>query len=489
MSLVLPTLRLAYRRVFGGMATARSRAVRAAATGAVVCLIEGLAIAEARRQTAATEALSAFVPPLAAIMVYLASGSIILLSVSARDSSGSIRGVLATLPFSKTGAVLLEWIPVLTTALILLGLAVTPAATALISARYPPSAAVALIVAALAAGAGTAGLILSGVALALRASTWNSVRYPLSMLAWAAVAATAIWRSFAQSKSAYSSPGDLALGLPPVVRQAGFGGTIEPWVAAIAALGGLLVVGFLVPWSLAGQLTGRRRRIGWSWKGGPPSLTLGELVYSTRNATLVANAVAAEVLVVGLCILLAAVPAPMRQPLLAPILIVAACLVGSVVRQQRSQFPVRRPPQQLINLDSVPWVARQLGIGLLWFSALYAPVVAAALWIGLPPGTAWGTWAAAGASAFAVSALSGWLFPLPLDNAPGQLLASVATVAAAGTASAFTVEVSSTSPWLALTLSLGTLVLCAGTAVAVERHRWAALDVSKAGKGNQGGQT
>jgi hypothetical protein len=70
--------------------------------------MEALAISEAQRQTTANEALSAFVPPAVAIVVYLAGGSIVLLSLSARDASGSTRRALAALPVSRTGAVLLE---------------------------------------------------------------------------------------------------------------------------------------------------------------------------------------------------------------------------------------------------------------------------------------------------------------------------------------------------------------------------------------------
>ncbi|WP_415854768.1 hypothetical protein [Sinomonas sp. G460-2] len=464
-----------YRRVFGGMTTAWSRAARAAAVGAIVCLIEGLAIGEARRQTTANETMSAFVPPLVAILVYLAGGSIVLLSVAARDTSGNTRGALLTLPLSRIATALLEWIPVLATALVLLGLAITPSATALIAAQYPPAAAVGLIVTALAAGAGTGALVLSGVSLALRGSTWTAVRYPLAVLVWAAIATAAIWRSFGQSGSAEPAVGDLALVLPPIVRQAGFGEPIEPWVAGLAALGGLLVVGFVVPWAIGGQMASRLRLIRRGWNGGAKSsLMVGELVYSTRNATLVANAIAAAVLVLGLCVLLASVPSPVRQPLLAPVLIVAACLVGSVTRQQRSVFPARRPPQQLINLEGGPWVARQFGIAMLWFGGLYAPPLVTALWIGLPPGTVWSGWATAGASAFAISALAGWILPFPLDNAPGQLLASVATVSAAGAVGSFAVDVSSSSPLLSLALCLCALIVPAGAAVAAEQRRWAA---------------
>ena len=475
MSLVLLTLRLAYRRVFGRMTTASSRAVRAAAVVSAVCSIEGLAIREAHRQTTANESMSGLVPPFVAILIYLAGGSIVLLSVSARDTSGNTRGALLSLPLSRIATALLEWVPVFATALILLGLAIAPAAAALNAARYPLAAAVGLIVTALAVGAGTAGMVLSGVSLALRDSTWDAVRYPLSMLLWAAGAAVAIWRSFAQSTSAGPSVGDFALVLPRVVRQAGFGAPIEPWFVASTALGSLLVVGFLVPWSTGSRLAGRRRLIRWQWKGGATSsLAVGELVYSTRNATLVANAVAAEVLVIGLCVLLALVPSPVKEPLLTPSLIVAACLVGSVVRQQRSLFPLRRPPQQLINLKGAPWVARQLGIGFLWFGGLYAAPAATALWLGLPPGPVLSAWAAAGSSCFAISALAGWILPFPLDNAPGQLLASVATVFAAGAFGAFALDVNSSSPLLAFALSLCALVVSAGAAIGVERRRWAA---------------
>ncbi|MCH6471014.1 hypothetical protein [Sinomonas terrae] len=473
MTLALPTLRLAYRRLFGGTSTARTRAVRALAVVCAACIMEALAISEAQRQTTANEALSAFVPPAVAIVVYLAGGSIVLLSLSARDASGSTRRALAALPVSRTGAVLLEWLPVMATGLILLGLAVAPAGTALLAARYPLHSAASLIVTSLAAGAATAGLIVSGVSVALRESAWAAVRYPLSMLAWAAAVTTAIWRSLAAAETGGSPAGDIVLLLPRLVRYAGEGVPLPAWAVTAAVLGALLVIGLLVPWSIGGRIVDRRRLIRFPWKGGRKSpLAVGELVYSTRNTTLLANAVAAEVLVIGLCLLLSFVPSPFRIPLLSPTLVVAACLAGSVVRQHRSLFPVVRPPQQLIDLECMPWTVRQCAISLLWFMVLYVPPAFAALSAGIAPGTVWRSWALAGAASFSVSVIIGWVVPFPLDNAPGQLITSLATVSASGALAAFAIDLSVSSRLLALVLCSCSVLASAGVAIVAEQRRW-----------------
>jgi hypothetical protein len=103
---------------------------------------------------------------------------------------------------------------------------------------------------------------------------------------------------------------------------------------------------------------------------------------------------------------------------------------------------------------------------------LYVPPAFAALSAGIAPGTVWRSWALAGAASFSVSVIIGWVVPFPLDNAPGQLITSLATVSASGALAAFAIDLSGSSRLLALVLCSCSVLASAGVAIVAEQRRW-----------------
>ena len=403
----------------------------------------------------------------------LLAGPVLLLTESIRSKGSRLTGALGTLPLTPREIALLTWLPTAAVSVVMLALLLAPGTAFFSTLGF--SLPMGLLLTALSL---TVGYVLAMVAAGLIRTTlgrggWVAVQYPAMLLAWMGLMALAIWQTSTLNPA---RPLSVIQGL-----------LLEPWLVK-AVMAGTIPAGLIVAITSATVLAATLLVLSavrapdvmypdvafrWNRRRRPMLVTL-ELTRMLRSRDVVANAVGAELAILGLGVVLSRAPLEVRGHLADVFL--PAMLIGAVipVLAIRGLTRSRWPVPLLLGISPARWTAAQVAAGLLFVIVMTVPGIILLFAEGasfsqlIGPGFAYGVLSVG----FAVAA--GWLAPASPENPIGQVVNAFVMVFTLTVieAVAYFVLTTATPAWYAVTLALGGLgVACA---FYVESQRWAA---------------
>ncbi|NEM90863.1 hypothetical protein [Galbitalea soli] len=370
---------------------------------------------------------SYLLPPAMAIVLALAAGLLVILAEAVRDKSGRLEGALSALPLGRRHIAIVVWAPVVTLLAGVGMLMIPPAISALVALGQPLGSAIRGVVASL-----SFGIFLGGVSLAvshflLRSGRWNGVRYPVAMMLWIVLGVVDI--GYSLGALADSDPSGVGLlVMPLLITELARGTSFSiplTMLCVVLALGALA----LLATSLSGAgASGRAGRVRLRWRAGDQlSRVVAETLYYLREPTTAANVISAFLVGVSVAVVMWLLPPRLATQLLVPALYGIALFAAAPVRVLRGVFPRRHPPQQLIGMSARSWTRTQWSAALLLVALAAVPAIAA---IVLPqpnrPESIL-TFVSAISLSTACALVAGWVAPVQLDNALGQVIATVLT--------------------------------------------------------------
>jgi hypothetical protein len=414
-------------------------------------------------------AARSFAVVIAVAIGYVIAGPVVLTAELARDRSGRFRAALAPLPLTRRSVHLLAWGPVLLLIALLLVLLLPPTFATLLGAGLAPFDAALYACLSLILGAGSAALAVLVVSILLAGEKWGIVRAPLCYLSWAALSVVQLLVSV-DALLGHEAPARHWLLLPDLVEQASRGARPAPVTAiAIVAVGAAVAAGLLFG---VGDRVGAvsHGRILLPWPGRlARHRVAGELRYALRDASTLTNLTSGLRLPpVGLCLVLQLPEAARDQavPLAMTVILLTA---GIPARGLRGIFPSRLTVQQTIGMTAGSWVAGQLGVGVVLFVVAGVPAT-------LLPGLVWPQDAvrllALGLAVLACSTAFGWAVVVRNDNPLGQVLVTLAYLAAGSAVTGLVLETTARLPPLGIALAVTLWIAGSAVSFAMERARW-----------------
>lgn len=415
--------------------------------------------------------------PLAAVVVLLlffASGPVLLLTESIRGSGSRIQAVLSSLPLTGREITLLMWVPTFAVSLLLVFLLWLPGTAAISGLRFPLGTSLIAALIALFSGYSLAALIIAFVRLLLARGGWSGVQFPVMILGWMAITGLEIWRAGTPFAGPSLQPGDYALLVPWLLRE-----TVSQSIslALVGAVAVATIVGIaLLVWSASLPTEGRFVNVLWLWSRTwrPRYITL-ELTRFLRSRNLVANLIGAEMIILGTSLALWKLPLPLRPFIDKPLLAFMAMTAALPLLAIRGLSRGRAPLPLLLGFDPVDWTATQVVAGVCLAAAAVVPGVIAFAVLGVPPATIAGYVLPNLVAGCGVAVALGWSVPASSDNPVAQIVGAFMLVLVLGVIvvvadRAFT---SGTWLWTGFLLVIGSLGLA--WAPTLERDRWVRL--------------
>lgn len=405
------------------------------------------------------------------LLLFFASGPVLLLTESIRSSGSRIQAVLSSLPLTGREITLLMWLPTFTVSILLLVLLWMPGAAAISGLRLPLDQSLVAALLALLTGYSLAALIIAAVRLLLSRGTWAGVQYPVMVLGWLAITGLEIWRAGTPFAGPSLQPGDYALLVPWLLQQTVAQSFSAALIGTVAAAT-LVTIGLLV-WSASLPSEGRFVTVLWVWsrRWRPRFVTL-ELTRFLRSRQLVANLIGAEMLILGISIALWRLPLPLRPFIDKPLLAFMAMTASLPLLAIRGLTRGRAPLALLLGFGPVGWTATQLVAGVGLAIAAVVPGVIAFGVLGVPAATIAGYVVPNLVAACGVAIALGWSVPASSDNPIAQIVGAFMLVLVLGVVvvvadKAFT---SGTLLWTAFLVVVGSLGIV--WAPTLERDRW-----------------
>lgn len=426
----------------------------------------GLAIRNLQEMLALDPVSRSFAVVIAVAVGSVLAGPVVLTAELARDKSGQFRAALAALPLTRRSIHLLVWGPVLLLIALILVLLLPPTFATLLGAGLAPVDAALYACLSLALGAGSAALAVLVVSVLLAGPRWNIVRAPVCYLAWIALVVAQLLVTV-DTLLGNDTPARHWLLLPDLVEQAGRGVSPSPaTTVAIVAVSVAIAAGLLFGVGDRVDVPARRRvRLAWSGH----HRFAGELLYAVRDANTLTNLVSCVLLDVGaLCLVLQLPDAALAQAV--PLAMIVILLTAGIpARGVRGTFPSARTVQQTIGMRAGPWVAGQQGAGAVLFVVAGAPAI-------LLPGIVWPQGAlellALALAILACATAFGWLIVVRNDNPLGQVLMTLAYLAAGSAIAGLVHDTTTRLPALGLALAIALGIAASALSLAAERARW-----------------
>lgn len=351
----------------------------------------------------------------------IGGGSVALSVEAARKQTGEVTAALTTLPLSRREMAVLDQLP---SALLTLFLVVflLPPVAGILSTALNPGTAIALATASVFSGLAATNVLLALIAVVLPGSRWSAVRVPLSMLLAAGLAALAVARALQPGAQAPTGGVlDIALVLPQLVHLAVTAGVPDAWLLIATSGAALFSTLVLTPLAKSGSWGSRSQPIRVSWTAdGLRGQFQADLLLAFRDPTILANSVAAFLLILGASISTLFAEPAVASALAVIIALIGCVLAGSAVRMLRSLYSRTEPPQQLIGFGIGSFVGTQLGVSAVFFVAMTVPLALMIVDAGSNGTALFFEIIAIALAVYAVSALSAWAIPLDMADGSAQ---------------------------------------------------------------------
>jgi hypothetical protein len=408
---------------------------------------------------------------LLAFVFFFCSGPVLVLTEAIRGYGSRLQSALSSLPLTAREIGILIWLPTFGVSLVFLVLLFLPGVAAFSGLRFPLALSASYTVLPLLSGYGLAAIIVTVVRTGLGRSTWAPVQYPVIGLAWFALSGVEVWQTAVSVGAGALSPWGYVLLVPWMARDVGSG--VLPG-SLLAVVGAVTIVSLaLLVWSAVMVPAARYPTVLWRWSPSwRPALATVELTRLLRSRRLVANIVAAEVVVLGLVFALYKLPTSARPAIASLLLAVIMAFVAVPVVSVRGLTTSGRPAPLVLGFGPVQWALTQMALAAALAVAAALPAAVGFAALGVPAGTVVGLGGAYAASSIGLAIGIGWAVPAGPDNPLAQTISIFGLVLVlAPIGLTFDHLFGTGSPlWIAANLIVGSFGVALGAAL--ERERW-----------------